>query len=233
MKRTTVLAGCLLLTTAACRPRATHPGRSPGIESYPTARDLYQFAETHRSRHSLPALGVGLVHRGRIVGLGMAGERAVGSADWATLEDAFDVGSCSKSVTATVAAMLVEEGQVRWDTSFSEAFPELRAVIHAGYAGATLELLLRHRSGLDHKMNKNPRWAGWHHQHSGESSTEQRMRFTTAALQGPPRYAPDTDTLYSSDGYIVAGSMLERIAGMDWETLVRTRLFQPLGLHTP
>ena len=43
--------------------------------------------------------------------------------------------------------------------------------IHPGYAGATLELLLRHRAGLDHEMNRNDRWAGWQREHAGDSPT--------------------------------------------------------------
>jgi CubicO group peptidase (beta-lactamase class C family) len=227
-----LLAAFLLLASFSCSQRQTHPGRTLGIEKYSSARDLYQLAETYRVKHGVPALGIGIVHRGRIVGLGMAGERAEGSMDWAILDDPFDVASCSKSVTATIAAMLVEEGKVRWDTTFAEAFPELRSVIHPGYAGATLELLLRHRAGLDHEMNRNERWTGWNQQHARKSPTEQRLRFTEAALRRPPRYKPDTDTFYSSDGYLVAGSILERAAGMDWEHLVQARLFQPLGLKT-
>ena len=73
------------------------------------------------------ALGIGILHEGRIVGLGMTGERAIGTGDWATVEDAFDVASCTKSITATIAAMLV---------------------VHPGYASTTLELLLRHLGGL-------------------------------------------------------------------------------------
>ena len=229
---TLVLPSLLLVAATACQRHDTHPGQSIGIERYRPARDLYRLAEAYRAKHELPALGIGIIHEGRIVGLGMAGERAVGSGDWATLEDAFDVASCSKSVTGTIAAMLVEQSKVRWDITFAEVFPELRSVIHPGYAGATLELLLRHRAGLDHEMNRNDRWAGWQRQHSTSSPTEQRLAFTKAALQRPPRSAPGTETFYTSDGYIVAGAMLERLAGLDWEQLVRTRLFEPLELRS-
>lgn len=232
MKRTALLASFVLLTTGACRPQEAPPAGSIGIENYPSARDIRQFTETHRSKHKLPALGIGVVHRGRIVGLGMAGERSFGSRDWATLEDAFDVASCTKSVTATIAAMLVEQGKLRWNTTFFETFPELRGALHPGYADATLELLLRHRAGINHELNSNSRWAAWQRENAGRSPTEQRLRFATAALQEPPASAPGTNTFYSSDGYVIAGSMIERAAGMDWEALVRTRLFEPLGLHS-
>jgi hypothetical protein len=68
-----VVAGFL---TPTLLPRAAHPGRSLGIEAYPSARDLHAFAETYRAKHQLSALGVGIIHRGKIVGLGMTGERA-------------------------------------------------------------------------------------------------------------------------------------------------------------
>jgi CubicO group peptidase (beta-lactamase class C family) len=153
----------LLALLSACGP--AHPGKSPGIEKHAGARDLYRFAEAQRRKHGLPALGVGIIYRGRIAGLGMAGERAAGSGEWATLDDAFDVASCSKSVTATLAAMLVEQDKIRWDTRIDEVFPELKGVIHPGFAGATLAKFLSHRAGLQHELNRNDRWAGWHQRH--------------------------------------------------------------------
>jgi CubicO group peptidase (beta-lactamase class C family) len=81
-------------------------------------------------------------------------------------------------------------------------------------------------------MNRNEHWAGWQRQHAGASPTEQRLAFTRAALQRPPRSPPGTQTAYTSDGYIVAGAMLERLAGLGWEQLVRTVLFEPLGLRS-
>ena len=113
MKGALVLPSLLLIATTACHRPATHPGQSIGIDRYRPARDLYPLAEAYRVKHGLPALGIGIIHEGQIVGLGMAGERAVGSGDWATLDDAFDIASCSKSVTATIAAMLVEQSKAR------------------------------------------------------------------------------------------------------------------------
>jgi len=231
VKRVFIFAS-FILAAAACRPEASHLGRTLGIEAYASARDLHRLAETYRAKHKLPALGIGIIHRGRIVGLGMAGERSAGSKRWATIDDVFDLGSVSKSVTATIAALLVEQQKIRWNTTVADSFPELRGSMHAGYAHATLEQLLRHRAGLDHEMNRNSRWAAWHQERADKSPTEQRLLFAAAALRRPPRYPPGTDSYYCSDGYLVAGSMLERASGVDWETLVRTRLFEPLGLDT-
>ena len=81
-------------------------------------------------------------------------------------------------------------------------------------------------------MNRNDRWAGWQRDHSEDSPTEQRLAFTKVALQRPPRSTPGTETFYTGDGYIVAGAMMERLTGLDWEQLVRTHLFDPLELRS-
>ncbi|MFT3870557.1 MAG: serine hydrolase domain-containing protein [Nibricoccus sp.] len=203
-----------------------------GVERYPEARDLYQLTETLRKKHNLPALGIGIIHGGKIVGLGVAGERVVDSGDWATLDDAFDIASCSKSVTATLAAMLVEDGKIRWNTTLAEAFPELKTSMLPCYASVTLEQLLRHRSGLDRIMDRNDRWMEWNQQHTGKPASKQRLLFVATALQKPPRYPPGTDEYYCNDGYVIAGSILERAAGKPLEALAQSRLFQPLGLDS-
>jgi CubicO group peptidase (beta-lactamase class C family) len=56
--------------------------------------------------------------------------------------------------------------------------------------------------------------------------------FVKSFLGRPPRRAPGREVSYTSDGYILAGAMLERAAGVPFETLVRQRLFEPLGLAT-
>ena len=37
---------------------------------------------------------------------------------------------------------------------------------------------------------------------------------------------------YSNFGYIIAGTMLEELTGKTWEELMRTRLFEPLGMDS-
>lgn len=43
---------------------------------------------------------------------------------------------------------------------------------------------------------------------------------------------PGTTYAYSNMGYVIAGAMLERVAGTMWEELVTQRIFVPLELHT-
>lgn len=227
----TLLGASLLLATAACGAQEARQERSPGIERYPSARDLHALAEAYRAKHNLPALGVGVVHRGQIVGLGMAGERVAGTGDLADIDDVFDVASIAKSVAATIAAMLVEEGRLSWETTLVDALSDIMpSQIHVGFAGVTLELLLQHRAGLDHLLNRNERWRAWHRDRADLSPTQQRLAFTQMALRRAPRHTPRAAAHYTSDAYVIAGTILEHAAGMPWEQLVKTRLFDPLAL---
>src|SRR6266581_7288080 len=64
---------------------------------------------------------VAAVLRGeRIIAQGVAGVRKRGTAERITLDDQFHVGSCTKAMTATLVAMLVEEGKLNWTTTLGE-----------------------------------------------------------------------------------------------------------------
>jgi CubicO group peptidase (beta-lactamase class C family) len=227
-----LLALALLLAGGCTAPPPTTDGHTVGLDRYPSARDLYVLAETYRLKHRLPALGVGVIHKGDIVGLGMAGERAVGTGDIAAIDDAYDVGSIAKSITGTIAALLVDDGRISWDTTLPEALPDLAGDLHPGYADVTLEALLQHRSGVGHALSGSDRWSVWHSGHPNQSPTDQRLAFTRATLRRPPRYTPGATAHYSSDAYVIAGTILERVAGRPWEQLAKMRLFDPLRLQS-
>ena len=53
----------------------------------------------------------------------MQGTRISESNNQATLEDFFHIGSCSKSVLATIVGKMIEAGKVNWETRFFDIFP--------------------------------------------------------------------------------------------------------------
>jgi Beta-lactamase class C and other penicillin binding proteins len=183
--------------------------------------------ETIRARHDLPGMAALALLGGKIVEHEAVGVRKIGSSTPIAKTDRFHIGSCTKSMTATLAAMMVEEGKLRWDTTVAEALPQLK--IHPDYRAVTLDQLLRHRGGLPEHAPAELWSRAW--KREGTPMT-QRARFVASLLAAPPAHAPGSRHVYSNQGYAVAGHMLETVANRPWEELMRTRLFGPLGMSS-
>ena len=107
--------------------------------------------------HKVPALAVVVTKDGQICDRAAAGVRKWGDPTPITTNDVFHIGSCTKSMTATLAAMFIEQGKLRWDTTIAEMFPELKGKMDKRYETVTVEQLLHHRGGVPH----NPPSAAW------------------------------------------------------------------------
>ena len=136
---TGVLVVMLAMPTDA--PSAQVPRRATGVS-------LDRMLEPVRVRFELPALAAAVVRNGRIVASGAVGTRRAGSVIPVTLDDRFHIGSDTKAMTSLLAAMLVEGGKIRWDSTVAEIFPELVATMDSELKAVTLEQLLSHTSGI-------------------------------------------------------------------------------------
>ena len=183
--------------------------------------------EQLRVQHRLPGIAAAAVREEEIVISATAGLRKVGSPERVTLADKWHIGSCTKSMTATVAAILVEEGRIRWESTIAELFPEWRAKMAAQWRPVTLEQLLTHRSGAPEDAPPDI-WADA--QKEVGSPAQQRIRFVRALLEKQPVASPGSKHIYSNQGYAIAGAMLEKVTKKPWEELMQTRLFTPLRM---
>src|SRR4051812_6907251 len=91
--------------------------------------ELPAVLENLRRRHRLPALAAASVENGEIVEIGATGFRKFGEDEQVTNDDQWHLGSCTKSMTSTLAAILVEQGKISWTTTIADVFPELRTVM--------------------------------------------------------------------------------------------------------
>lgn len=176
----------------------------------------------------LVALGI---KEGQIWGAGAAGVRQSGGLAAVTLDDRFHIGSCTKAMTATLAAILVEDGLIRWDSTIAEVLPEVAEAGREEYASVTLAQLLRHTSGLPDDRKPDPDL--WPMIRAADGPMrERRVLVSKLSLRQKPVCVPGEGKNYSNLGYTVAGTMLERVADATYEDLMRERLFEPLGMES-
>ncbi len=162
-------------------------------------------------------------HEG-VVAIGAAGVRKAGAGIKINENDLVHLGSCTKVMTSTMIATLVAEGKLRWEMKLIEAIPELKKIIHSDYHKITLWQLLTHRAGIV----KNPAdWGAF----GDQEIKERRLSIIKENLKNTPGLKPG-EFHYSNFGYMIAGCMAEKITGLSWESLIKKRLFDPLGMSS-
>ncbi|NYI99649.1 dipeptidyl aminopeptidase/acylaminoacyl peptidase [Nocardioides thalensis] len=132
----------------------------------------------------------------------------------------FQIGSITKVWTATLAAMLADEGVLELDQPVVSYLPDLDLGSADHTAHVTMRHLLSHTSGLDGDVFTD----------TGRGD-EALARYVADVLPTVPPTSP-VSTLFSycNSGYSLAGRVLERVTGTTWDRLIDERLVAPLGL---
>jgi CubicO group peptidase (beta-lactamase class C family) len=177
-----------------------------------------------RKDHDIPGMVGVILHGDRIVAIGAVGVRKHGNAEPFTIHDLVHIGSCTKAMTATRLARMVENEKLAWQTKLVETFPELKGQIDVGYENVTLEQLLTHRAGLP---------ANWPFElFTGPASLEKKLEFARRMLKTAPEHQPGSHFEYSNVGYILAGMMAEKVLEKPYPELMHNGLFEPLGMRS-
>lgn len=185
-------------------------------------------------QHDVPALCAVVIEGDQVVLEGISGVRAKGQPEKATMEDLWHLGSCTKAMTATLAAMEVEQGQLSWDGKLFDTFPMLKqapeAHVNPKWTSVTLAQLCTNSSGLPGDLNANGLWQKlWD---TNETPQAARGILLTGVLKNEPRFDPGTAYEYSNAGFAIVGAMIERVEGNPWETVIRQKLFEPLDIRS-
>lgn len=175
------------------------------------------FADSIRVHHHIPELGYAVVSSSGIKEMHLLGEKKINTALIADSTDRFRIGSNTKAITGFIAAQLVKEKKIHWDTKFFDLFPELKRTSKKVYHQLTLLDLLSFRTRLyayTYTYDK-PEEA----QFSG-TEEEQRYEFVAWFFRQKPVKENETKIHFSNLGYVAAGLMLEKVSNKTYKKLV-------------
>lgn len=176
---------------------------------------------TAQAERRSPSVVAAIVHGRDVVwstavGLAAAGA-AAGSADdvHASVDHAYRVGSITKTFTAAAVMQLRDAGALDLDDRLEQHLevPE--------HGGPTIRRLLAHLSGLQ----REPPGAIW------QSLVDHEEQELLARLPEVEQALPPGQRFhYSNLAFALLGQVVAQRAGAPYETVVRERLLQPLGL---
>ena len=183
-------------------------------------------------QYNVPGLTAAFVRGRDLVALGAVGVRRIG-AERVQANDLWHLGSDTKSMTATLIAMLVEQGKLTWQTTIADIFPDLLNKIQPGYHKLTLIQLLSHRAGIPGEAKGQDAYSKLNDQlwNLKGPLIQQRRAVIELVLSQPPVSDPGSLFNYSNYSYIIAGAFTEQVTGEQWEPLIQRMLFKPLGME--
>jgi CubicO group peptidase (beta-lactamase class C family) len=133
-----------------------------------------------------------------------------------TPDSKIPIGSITKTFTATLALILVSDGDLGLDASIMDQLHELHGVADFG-AKITLRHLLSHTAGLPSEPDDVP-------------TASLRRHVTEAWRTLDVLHEPGEAFSYSNIGYVLVGHLIEVATGMTWWEAVESILLRPLGL---
>jgi len=183
-----------------------------------SGQDLNLLADSIRSEYHIPEIAYAVVSSDSVLEMNCLGTKRADQYSPAELTDRFHLGSNTKAITGLIAALLVSERKINWETKFFDLCPEIRQGSSPAYFDITLLELLGHRARIqpftDGEEYPNPQVCRF----KGDAQ-RQRYQFVQWVLALDP-VQTDEKVSYSNAGYSAAALMLEKASGKSWEKLV-------------
>src|SRR5258708_24954276 len=209
LSRTTLGLAALAVLSSAQQAKAQTSEPYPSLDAY-IANAVKVW--------NVPGLSVVIVRNDSVIYTKGFGVLRTGTTTRVNERTLFEIGSSSKAFTATLAAMLVSDGKMRWDDRLSTYLPDFRLYDPVASDGVTLRDALTHRSGI---ARGELAWLG-----SGLNRDEVLHRVRFLKPESPFR----SKFSYQNIMFLAAGQAAARVAGTSWEALVQQRIFTPLGM---
>jgi CubicO group peptidase (beta-lactamase class C family) len=163
----------------------------------------------------VPGAALGVLQQGRVTAVA-AGVLNVETGVEATADSVFQIGSITKSYTATLLLQLADEGALGLDQPLLELLPELD-LGDPQAERVTVRHLLAHTSGIQGDHFADPG--------RGDDVLERYVETCKGLGFGHPVGATMS---YCNTGYVLAGRIIEKLTGATWDKALRERLLGKL-----
>lgn len=187
-----------------------------------TSKQIDSLTEKVLTTFDVPGIAVAVVKDGKVIHAKGYGVRSLKSTQKVDENTLFGIASNTKAFTAAALGILIDEKKLTWDTKVTDVIPEFKMFDPYVTAEFTISDLLSHRSGLGLGAGDLMIWP--------DSSTVSKKQIIHNLRYLKPVSSFRTKWDYDNLLYIVAGEVIERVAGVKYEDFVENRIMQPLGM---
>ena len=188
------------------------------MEVRPLPEPLVRYAQAEISRLRVPGAAVGVLFEGTVYVTGV-GVTNVEHPQRVIPETLFQIGSTSKTFTATAIMQLVEDGQLELDATVRTYLPWFALQSEQDAGLVTVRDLITHHAG----------YVGDYFKDTGRG--DDAIGTIVRKMANSPQLVPAGYTFsYSNAGFYVLGHIVEALRGGRFEDIIRERIFEPLGM---
>jgi D-alanyl-D-alanine carboxypeptidase len=170
------------------------------------------------ARTGVPSASIAIVKDGTVVYVKTYGDAKLEPKTPATTAMRYSIGSISKQFTAAAILLLQEQGKLSLDDKVAKYIPDLTRANEV-----TIRQLLSHTSGYQDY------WPQDYVMKPMLEPTSARKIMDTWAKK-PLDFEPGTKWQYSNTGYVIAGAIVEKVAGVPFFKFMQQKIFTPLGM---
>ena len=192
---------------------------APAVPQPPPLAGFDTWVSKAMKEWQAPGFAVAVVKDGEVVFAQGFGVRELGKPQAVDARTLFAIGSTTKAMTAALVGMLVDEKKVEWDAPVTRYLPWFQLKDAAVTRELTVRDLLTHRAGLGSADYL------WYGQRQSTDEILRRVRLID------PAYPVRSGFIYQNVMYAAAGAVVEAASGKPWVEMMRTRIFQPLGMR--
>jgi len=150
----------------------------------------------------------------------VAGARNSVTGDPVTVDTVMHIGSITKILNTVLLLQLVDEGKIALEDPVERHLPNLRLGDSEALRKITCAMLVNHTSGIEGEVLAD-------HGPDQERIVDAISRFADFGQLHAPGEGPS----YSNVGTVIAGYLIEEIRRSSWYTLIRTRIYETLGMR--
>lgn len=180
------------------------------------SNEIFHLADSIRIANKIPEIGYAIFSGDSVYCENAIGYKNMDTKTIASTNDWLHIGSNTKALLGFIAAELVEQKLIQWNTNFFDLYPELKEIANPNYFDISLLNLLSHRAGIK-PYKKNGEIQNL--KKLNGTAKEQRYEFSKILLREKPSNKKGSIE-YSNAGYLLACMMLEKVTGKSWQELI-------------
>ena len=170
------------------------------------------------AEHKVPAAAIGVYANGEVFDFA-SGVLSHATGVEATADSVFQVGSITKTWTATLVMQLADEGLLDLDAAVVTYLPDFDLADSDAAKTMTVRQLLCHKAGFEGDI------------FTDTGNNDDCVEKYVAMLRTDPQlFSPDEMFSYNNAGYCVLGRIIEVLRDKPFDQALREHLFAPLGL---